>query len=168
MAGARIDIRYEEIRNGVRRPGVVGAVRDWFSRLADFFRSPDPLMAEIGEMLVSSTKERFQPGNQAGPDGQKWAPNSPVTLARKKPQTNILTHRGLLGDSIRYQVTDRGRNVSVGSDRVYAAMMQYGGTKRQFPHLWGDIPARPFLGLSTDDRQAIREIMRRYRGMADR
>ncbi|WP_248594777.1 hypothetical protein [Candidatus Accumulibacter contiguus] len=27
----------------------------------------------------------------------------------------------------------------------YAAMQQFGGTKARFPHLWGDIPARPFF-----------------------
>lgn len=34
-------------------------------------------------------------------------------------------------------------------------MMQFGGTKAAFPHLWGDIPARPFLGLSTQDESDI-------------
>lgn len=30
----------------------------------------------------------------------------------------------------------------------YAAIQQFGGTKAQFPHLWGDIPARPFLPIT--------------------
>ncbi|MFK3602796.1 hypothetical protein [Pseudomonas sp. AP19] len=34
----------------------------------------------------------------------------------------------------------------VGSDKPYAAMMQFGGGA-DFPHLWGDIPARPFLPM---------------------
>ena len=45
---------------------------------------------------------------------------------------------------------------------AYAAMQQFGGTKSQFPHLWGDIPARPFLGISTADKQNIRDIIGSY------
>lgn len=46
----------------------------------------------------------------------------------------------------------------MGSARPYAAMMHFGGTKPEFPHLWGDIPARPFLGLSDQDRRDVVEI----------
>ena len=45
--------------------------------------------------------------------------------------------------------------VEVGSNRVYAAMMQFGGTKAAYPHLWGDIPPRPFLGVSEADSANI-------------
>jgi phage gpG-like protein len=45
--------------------------------------------------------------------------------------------------------------LAVGSPMEYAAMQQYGGKKADFPHLWGDIPARPFLGLSAEDREDV-------------
>jgi phage gpG-like protein len=38
-------------------------------------------------------------------------------------------------------------------------MQQFGGTKNEFPFLWGDIPARPFLGISNDDEKAILSII---------
>jgi len=45
---------------------------------------------------------------------------------------------------------------------VYAAVHQFGAaqgafgnTSRGSPIPWGDIPARPYLGLSDDDRQEI-------------
>ena len=41
-------------------------------------------------------------------------------------------------------------------------MQQFGGTRSRFGHLWGDIPARPFLGLSTADEQALLEIAEDY------
>jgi len=41
--------------------------------------------------------------------------------------------------------------VEIGTNLPYGAMQQFGGTKAEFPHLWGDIPERPFLGLSKDD-----------------
>ena len=38
----------------------------------------------------------------------------------------------------------------VGSNKPYAAMMHFGGDKSDFPHLWGDIPGRPFLPMDTE------------------
>jgi len=45
----------------------------------------------------------------------------------------------------------------VGNTMEYSAMQQFGGTKADFPHLWGDIPARPFIGLSDADREMVVE-----------
>jgi phage gpG-like protein len=44
---------------------------------------------------------------------------------------------------------------------AYTNMMQFGGTKSQFPHLWGDIPARPFVGVSDADKAAILDVISR-------
>jgi phage gpG-like protein len=41
----------------------------------------------------------------------------------------------------------------------YAAMMQFGGTKGQFPNLWGDIPARPYIGFAQEQEDTILEIV---------
>ena len=139
---------------------------------------PTPAMREIGEVLTASTKQRFVA--QAAPDGTPWAPNSQITIERyadrgskgtytKKGKLSakgirrvmgkkILTDHGYLADTIAPQLQAGGKAVAVGSNRVYAAMHQYGGTRADWPHLWGDIPARPFLGLSDADRTRIREI----------
>ncbi len=53
-------------------------------------------------------------------------------------------------------------SVLIGSTMEYGAMMQFGGTRAQFPHLWGDIPARPFIGLSADDERNILDILQRH------
>ncbi|KAE9641970.1 hypothetical protein EJA71_20150 [Pseudomonas sp. PB106] len=46
----------------------------------------------------------------------------------------------------------------VGSNKPYAAMMQFGGERVDFPQLWGDIPARPYLPVSNaGDLQAEAE-----------
>lgn len=116
------------------------------------------VMQEIGELLMASTKDRFTKGE--APDGSKWAAKSQTTLnaygARKSNRVDsrpLFGPSGMLSSQIFYEV---GSNqVEVGSNRVYAAMMQFGGTKAAFPHLWGDIPARPFLGVSEDDRAGI-------------
>lgn len=148
-------------------------------RLAD----PKPALREIGEVLTASTKDRF--GSETDPEGRPWAPNSPVTLARHLGRTKgnytkagglsargrkrlagkrILTQHGYLGDTIHPQLEGGGKGVAVGSAQIYAAMQQFGGSKSQFPNLWGDIPPRPFLGLSTADEKAVLGILRRHLG----
>jgi len=175
MAGARFDLSLTELRNGQRRSGLVGAVQHYFRRLGDYLRSPDSMLEEVGETLQSSTKQRFI--TETDPTGKKWAPNRPATLAsyfrrRGAGSKKILTDSGTLGDSIRYQLTGGfsvgswrsggGRSVTVGTNLVYGAMQQYGGTRARFPHLWGDIPARPYLGVSRDDRARINAIVGQY------
>lgn len=128
------------------------------ARLADLQRHMadlSPVMEQIADMLVVSTKKRFAAGT--APDGTPWAANSPVTLARKSDPRPLFGNSGDLNSRI---FGDSGPDfVEVGSDRVYAAMMHYGGTKAAFPHLWGDIPARPFLGLSEmDEANVLDEI----------
>lgn len=63
-------------------------VLDALNRLQQAATRPRPALLEIGEELVESTKERF--GAQTAPDGSRWAPNSPVTIARSS-----LPHRQL-------------------------------------------------------------------------
>ena len=73
-----------------------------------------------------------------------------------------LTDGGLLGDTIDYELYGSA-GVQIGSPmKDYAAMMQFGGTKSEFPQLWGDVPARPFLGLSDDDRDDVLSILQRH------
>ncbi|MBS4049956.1 MAG: phage virion morphogenesis protein [Methylomonas sp.] len=117
-----------------------------------------PALLEIGEILTESTKKRFSAG--VGPDGTRWAENSDVTIERKG-RNKPLVAEGSLSESIAPQLI--GDNIlEVGSALEYAAMQQFGGTKAEFPHLWGDIPARPFLGLSSDDESEILASIERH------
>lgn len=150
-------------------------LRDLEKRLGDL----RPVMPEIGETLVESTKQRFSAAE--APDGTPWTPNSVTTLqaysslfarnkngtlksagvralGAKKPLTG---ETRALATTINYQVLD-AHTVAIGSPQVYAATQQFGGTKAQFPHLWGDIPARPFLGVSDADDTAIKDLVRTY------
>lgn len=139
----------------------------------------DPLNV-IGLQLVESTKRRFE--TSTDPDGNSWAPNSPATIAKythsvkgtKTKDGKLLSKKGearwdskkpLIGkgdlmDGITYDVD--GQVLEVFSDREYAAMQQFGGTKAQFPELWGDIPARPFLGVSNADEAMILSVIEKY------
>lgn len=130
-----------------------GALEGLAGRMEDL----TPLMEQIGEYLTRSTKQRFAEGK--GPDGTDWATNSPVTLARKAGAKPLIDTR-TLSQGIHHEA---GADfVEVGSNTVQAAMMQFGGTKAQFPHLWGDIPARPFLGISDADETALVALVEDY------
>lgn len=152
---------------------------DYLHGMLDRAKDFSPVLAEIGEDMAESTKRRF--ATTTAPDGTPWAPNSATTLARysdlfsrkkdgsltKKAQTKIAGKKPLTGETrslattINYQVLG-GNEVGIGSPMVYASMQQYGGNKSDFPNLWGNIPARPFLGASEADKVNIADLVRSY------
>ncbi len=121
---------------------------------------------EIGEDVSESTKERFR--SSVAPDGTPWASNSPVTVSiyeglfasagNKQP---LVGETQRLANEISWQI-DGERAVEIGSPMPYALMQQMGGTKADWPHLWGDIPARPYQGISGDDERNILNIVTSY------
>lgn len=120
-----------------------------------------PAYQDIGEYLVQSTKNRFAAGE--APDGTPWAPLSPVTVARKGHSRPLIGESRRLGTEISYLVL--GDGVEVGSPMEYAATQQLGAKKGSFTGgraPWGDIPARPFLGLSEDDKAAVLDILQEH------
>ncbi len=140
-------------------------------RLADGMTDMTAPFIDIGEYLIRSTKERFQAG--VSPEGVRWAPKSPATLAAYGARkSNRVDTRPLFGPSgsLSSQIFSQPGpdRVEVGSPMIYAAMMQFGGTKAQFPHLWGNIPARPFIGISAEDEVQIIDILSEWlKGLAE-
>jgi phage gpG-like protein len=131
--------------------------------------NPLSLFQDLGEYLVKSSTDRFPTGR--APDGSVWAPKSPVTIARQGGRrTNRLDTRPLFGPSgalsstIAYEAfADR---VEWGSPMIYAAVQQFGAGKGAFgqtsrggPIPWGNIPARPFLGISAEDEPLMLDIV---------
>jgi phage gpG-like protein len=131
--------------------------------------NPLSLFQDLGEYLVKSTTDRFPTGR--APDGSVWALKSPVTLAAYGARkTNRLDTRPLFGPSgslsstINYEAfPDR---IEWGSPMIYAAVQQFGAAKGAFgrtsrgaPIPWGNIPARPFLGISAEDETLMLEIV---------
>jgi phage virion morphogenesis protein len=149
----------------IKNDEVTGALTALSARLGDM----TPVMQEIGEYLVASTRGRFPEGR--APDGTAWAPKSPTTLkaygARKSNRVDtrpLFGPSGTLSRNIFYRAFSDG--VEVGSDRIYAAVMQFGAAKGAFgqtsrggPIPWGNIPPRPFLGLSEVDEGNILAII---------
>jgi phage virion morphogenesis protein len=123
-----------------------------------------PGMLRVADVLRDGAEDRGQRG--VDPDGNAWAPRSPVTLARYLAGNGNGSFGGVLyktGEMLTTLGTDYGPDfASVGSNAIQSAVMQFGAaqgafgrTSRNGPIPWGNIPARPFLGLSDDDRQGI-------------
>lgn len=135
------------------------------ARLAGALDDPTPLMQDLGELLTRSTKQRFAEG--VSPDGVRWAPKSQTTLERYgSRRSNRVDIRPLFGPSGALNSTihhEAARDqVWIGSALVYAAVQQFGAAKGAFgamsngsPIPWGNIPARPFLGVSAEDEGNI-------------
>lgn len=157
----------------------------WLQRTLGSLSNPTDALREIGEVLVQSTQSRF--GTKKAPDGSGWAANSPVTVAIKGHGSQLRGESKLLGDTIRFQI--EGNSLLVGSGMDYATTQQFGakmgqfgrysqiaryrkygekdfrryaGTKKGFPIPWGDIPARPFLGVSDQDEADIMRTLTGY------
>lgn len=138
------------------------------------------LLADIGEHLLLAADDRFVA--EAGPDGAGWRPLSPATLvAAYRKRGGKLTKRGKGGTRVatagfeRYQMNKRilqgagsrgglrssltrritGDTVSIGSNKTYATIHQFGGMAGRGHTV--DIPARAYVGVSTGDRGVIRE-----------
>ena len=107
-----------------------------------------PLMRGIAAELASQTEENFEA--EGRPD---WQSLSEVTLARREaagygPGQMLRLTAGGLAASISTHSDDS--SALVGSNKPYAAMMQFGGDKSDFPHLWGDIPSRAYLPMDAE------------------
>ncbi|MCE7520329.1 phage virion morphogenesis protein [Halomonas titanicae] len=112
-------------------------------------------MKSIGEEMVNRTQQRFR--DKEAPDGTPWADNSPVTEKRKGHGRVLEGESNELSKQFSYSAASD--SVEWGSLMFYAAMQNYGGTKAEFPHLWGDIPGREFIGLSDDDEDEVLAIL---------
>jgi len=146
-------------------------------RIQEHLTDLSDLMNEIGMFLVQSTGQRF--ADTETPEGVKWAPRSPVTLAHYKRAGQkfgpILYREGDLKRSIFHQY-DAG-SVTIGSPLVYSGVMQFGAEQGAFgaaigkdskgrDHFhsipWGRIPARPFIGVSENDRTNILDTIQEW------
>lgn len=73
-------------------------ITDALTRLSAALSDMTPAFQDIGEILIDSTKQRF--GQGIAPDGSRWAPKSPVTLAKYGARSsNRIDVRPLFGPS---------------------------------------------------------------------
>jgi phage gpG-like protein len=151
------------------------AVTDMLRQLMHKGVSSASILPALGEDMVERTKQRF--ASSTSPDGQRWLANTRATLMHylnnrkgfstktgrisskgrnlaiaKKP---LQGKTGQLANRIFYDV--EGEDLVLSSSRKYAAMQQFGGSKAQFKQLWGDVPARPFMPITTQGELSTKE-----------
>ncbi|NBB09335.1 phage virion morphogenesis protein [Pseudomonas sp. SLFW] len=107
-----------------------------------------PLMRGIAAELHSQTEENFSEEGRPGWTGLSDATRERRTKNGNWPGKILQVSAAGLAASITTRATDS--SALVGSNKPYAAMMQFGGDQSDFPHLWGDIPARPYLPMNAD------------------
>lgn len=103
------------------------------------------LLEAIGADLESGTRKRLSV-TKADPSGAPWAPWSQGYAEQRPQKGGLLDLNGALIDSIAYEL--EADALSVGSPLVYAMTHQEGDLDR-------GIPQRAYLGISSQDEQAI-------------
>ena len=119
-------------------------------------RDLSPVMADIGEAVVSQTQDSFE--NQAGPDGTPWQPSQRALNEDGQTLVDKGASGGLLG-SIGFELLPSA--VLIGSNKVYAAIHQFGGKTGRGGNV--KLPARPYLpDESTIDWSAITDAIKAH------
>lgn len=117
---------------------------------------------DLGEEMRSRTLERF--ARERDPDGKPWQPLADATKALKRRahrkyrrgRMAILQSQGFLRGSI--HVVADAESARVGPSPVaYAAIHQFGGQAGRRRKV--TIPARPYLGITDGDADALRGIV---------
>ena len=125
------------------------------------------LMGLIGADYVDFVKtEVFD--KQRSPQRKKWAKLKPSTINLKRWSGNtrgaefVGTWTGDLVESIKFRVV--GDSVLIGSDLIYPGTFHFFVKKGAFGNgsPWGDIPARPFLGVSERADKRILKVMNKF------
>lgn len=126
-------------------------------------------LSSIVEGLRTSTVERFT--EEKSPEGKKWKPS----IRAQEEGGKTLTKTSQLKTSIRSEVSDSG--LAVGTNDIRAATHQFGdertilaknkqyltfkigGQWKNVTSVKVNIPARPFLGISKEDEQDIKDAL---------
>lgn len=142
------------------------ALSDLQRRVADM----TPAMHAIGQALVEGSRERILAGRDW--TGAPFAPNSPVTLARKKGDKPLIDTGTFMDDRLGYQASRD--QVVIFSSAKQAGVLQFGAKKGAFGEgryktrrgtfkmPWGDIPPRRFFPVTQDgqlDEAARRTVL---------
>lgn len=121
-----------------------------FSRLEEAAGGLGGLWKDVGEHLKLAHRYRFDVA--ISPDGDLWEPLDPAYRRRKKRRKDdILVLDTYLRDQLSYRASNAG--LEFGTNRIYGAAHQFGTD---------DIPARPWLGVSDDDRAHILSLAERH------
>ena len=134
---------------------------DYLARLADFDESE--LLTAIGAMGESQTRRRIT-DEKTSPDGAAWPANTEGTSILMRTGGNLLGSVGYIvgasevawGASWEFAHIHQDGAV-ISAKNAKALFFRIGGKKVAAKSV--TIPARPFVGLSEDNRQEIEELV---------
>lgn len=127
------------------------------------------MMNTLAESIRTSTVERF--AEERSPEGKKWKPS----IRARTEGGKTLTKSARLKSSIHSEAGESG--FAVGTNTIYAAIHQFGASRTirasrkkylrfqirgrfvSVKEVHVNIPARPFLGISEEDQQEIRDML---------
>ncbi len=126
-----------------------------------------PLLPIIGAMVESQTRKRISEEGP-GPDDEDWPEWSTQYAESRAKKHKLLQSSGSLIDSLGHLVT--GNEVEIGTNLVYGAIHQFGGTikpkNKKALRLPGGklvksvtIPARPYLGISEENENELLAVV---------
>jgi phage virion morphogenesis protein len=167
MAGATVTVSFQG-----------DSIAAGFRALQKLGHEPAGMLRAMGSELRTVTEHRFETARD--PQGNAWKPWSPGYAAITKSISILrggVVRRGSLMGSLTFDV--QGHTLRLGSNKIYAAVHQFGATivpknakALFFPmmgasgHVFGvrakkvTIPARPYLGFGPADRAAVLGIVR--------
>jgi phage gpG-like protein len=158
--------------------------------LSDRLENPEDLLIELEGVLLDAVMENFDSGGRSE-NGQTevWEDLKQSTIDKRKLQHGdkyqVLVVTGGLRDSMTgYHDNEKA---GVTTNKVYATTMHFGAKKGEFggatidssgkkrfkgkwvganastqPIPWGDIPARPFMMITNEERAEISDILEKY------
>lgn len=140
-------------------------------RAAESGRDLSPLMSDIAGVIEDAIERAFQ--TQSDPEtGEPWAPLAESTKSARRRRGGsepfaILQDSSSLVQSIGSESS--ATEAAAGVAEIYGTTHQFGAEKGEFGATrhgvsipWGDIPARPFLGLSDEDETEILDLVSTY------
>lgn len=148
--------------------GSTGPIISALDRIAAIGRNPRGVLEAVSFQVIKSTRSRMKAG--IDPRGVQWdsyAPLNPLYASDKKG-SGILLGEGMdLYKNITSYVD--GNRLTWGSDLPYSRIHQFGGVIRaknaralvfwmggiKFQRQAVTIPARPYLGFTDEDREAL-------------
>lgn len=116
------------------------------------------LLEQLAGVAESQTRKRINEEQQS-PGGEPWQAWSANYAATRHGGQSLLQGEGNLVDSITSEI--EGDEALIGSNLVYAAIHQHGGTPDMAPSPAG-IPAREYLGFSQDNLDEIEAVADRW------
>lgn len=134
----------------------VTRLQERIARLANPDRKD--LLEQLAGVAESQTRKRINEEQQS-PDGEPWQTWSADYAATRHGGQSLLQGEGNLVDSITSEI--EGDEALIGSNLVYAAIHQHGGTPDMAPGPAG-IPAREYLGFSQDNLDEIEAVADRW------